>query len=323
MPTYTYSRDPLKGESLVVSGEVTRVLTTSNPRFNDVKSYIFNAEDNGQEWDFGHVLSLIDSGPEAVNKIAQLSERVSYDNGRLLFDGDEVETALAEHIVRMVKAGDESWPAYVQFLENLANNPSKKSRKALFEWVKDRGLILTEDGEFIAYKGVNSNENRTSIHSGGAYVDGQWVSGHIPNRVGSVITMPRSGVDPDRDSACSTGLHAGTSKYARSFGPKIILVAINPRDVVMVPKDCDSQKLRVCRYTVVEDDNTEDLTTTTYGGQHRYEAPQEDHHERCADCQDSTPVNELQDGLCRDCHYYSSEYCDECGYGYDVCECDD
>ena len=46
------------------------------------------------------------------------------------------------------------------------------------------------------------------------------------------------------------------SEYASTFGgpdARLVIVKINPADVVSVPKDCDCQKLRTSRYEVVKD----------------------------------------------------------------------
>jgi len=55
---------------------------------------------------------------------------------------------------------------------------------------------------------------------------------------------------------CSQGLHAGALNYVASYGSveagdKIVIVKINPQDVVSVPSDCNCEKLRTCRYEVV------------------------------------------------------------------------
>ena len=52
------------------------------------------------------------------------------------------------------------------------------------------------------------------------------------------------------------GLHAGALNYVASYGSvesndRIVIVKINPADVVSVPSDCNCEKLRTCRYEVV------------------------------------------------------------------------
>ena len=49
------------------------------------------------------------------------------------------------------------------------------------------------------------------------------------------------------------GFHAGSLDYAEGFGRggNLMIVEINPADVVSVPNDSDCQKLRTCKYKVV------------------------------------------------------------------------
>jgi len=66
--------------------------------------------------------------------------------------------------------------------------------------------------------------------------------------------MARNKVDDDKNIGCSYGFHAGTLEYATGFAcsnDKLVLVEIDPADVVSIPTDCNFQKLRTCRYKVV------------------------------------------------------------------------
>ena len=57
----------------------------------------------------------------------------------------------------------------------------------------------------------------------------------------------------DASVGCSDGFHAGSLDYAEGFGRggNLMIVEINPADVVSVPNDSDCQKLRTCKYKVV------------------------------------------------------------------------
>ena len=63
--------------------------------------------------------------------------------------------------------------------------------------------------------------------------------------------MERSSVDDDFRNGCSKGLHAGSLEYAKGWGKRVLLIEIDPADVVSVPEDCDCQKLRCCKYKVI------------------------------------------------------------------------
>lgn len=97
----------------------------------------------------------------------RLSERVSYQDEFILFDGDPLTNALA----RLIISGDRSYPRFVHVMEHLATNPSSRARKQLFTWLADRDMTITPDGPFIGYKGVNIDPDNSSIHAGRATVN--------------------------------------------------------------------------------------------------------------------------------------------------------
>ena len=197
------------------------------------------------------VADLFDIGQAIATSFDAVSERVSYAYGELFFDGDPIQGLLVDHIIRSLEAGLQDTSGLVAFLENLSANPNPESVSMLYDWLQANGeFTIDTDGMLIGYKGVSSDGK--SIHSGKAIVDGEVVTGRIPNYAGSVIEMPRSEVQFDPSIGCHTGLHVGTYEYARSFGQgELLEVRVNPRDVVSVPTDCSAQKLRCCRYTVV------------------------------------------------------------------------
>jgi hypothetical protein len=298
---YLHTKGPIS-ESILVTGAFIRTIASTNPRFASVLEYLKSTPEN--ELDAAKLLKLIDAGPEALKGIQKLSERVRFNGTHLFFDGDLLDNAISNHIARMIKGGDDHYHAFVAFLENLANNPSKKARRQLFTWIQDRKFTITEDGRFLAYKGVKGADNH-SVHQGKATVNGEEIVGYIPNPIGAIVEMPRSNVDDDTHTACSTGLHAGTEGYARSYGDKLLLVAINPRDVVSVPKDAGFQKLRVCRYEVLDNANGQ-IEDTTYTGRRRWEGTavveiDEDGDVEvtlCLECGDETDGDQFCDEEC-------------------------
>lgn len=201
------------------------------------------------------VVNLFDLAQAADNKFREaLSERVSVKDGKVFIDGDEADSAITRQIVRFIEAGIDSWVPLVAFIENVLGNPNEHSREQLYTWLSNRDFAITEDGMLLGYKGVKPDGNGgfESIHSGRAIVNGVEVTGNIPNQIGDVIEMPRSEVQFDPSVGCHTGLHVGTFEYAESFAQgALLLVEVNPRDVVSVPTDCDAQKMRTCRYQVV------------------------------------------------------------------------
>lgn len=189
-----------------------------------------------------------------TRKMSAISERVSVDGNAVYFDGDPLRGEVSDIIKKMFEEGRAlDFKPLVNFLEKAATNPSLKSVDDLYRWISKGDLVIDPDGDIVAYKGVSvrSDGVSVSVHSGTAFVNGEEIKGQIPNVPGTVISMPRSAVNANEMIACSTGLHAGTYAYASSFASRLILVKINPRDVVSVPKDSSDQKLRVSRYTVL------------------------------------------------------------------------
>lgn len=201
------------------------------------------------------VVDLFDIGRGINRKFENLTERVAISDGVVYLDGDPAPEAISREIIRHFNAGLD-FTAMVNFLERLANNPSKDSIDQLYPWLDATGgFTITDDGDLVAYKGVkvDDNGNYVSVFKGKAIVNGQEVKGHIPNGIGDVVEMPRSEVTANSAVGCAQGLHAGTYEYANSWSRGALLeVLINPRDVVSVPSDCGAAKVRVCRYTVLD-----------------------------------------------------------------------
>jgi hypothetical protein len=299
-----------ESESLVVTGNVVRTVASSHPKFAELRDYCFAQRKAGEGIDIDHALKLIDAGQVAVDTLRRITDRVSYKGGKLLWDGEPVDSTLANHIVRMIKEGDENYVAFARFLENLDQNPSEASKKALYDFIAARDFTITDEGHFVGYKGVR--DDYTSRQSGYGIVNGVEHNGHLDNSVGNVVEVPRNRVDPDVNSACSYGLHVGTRSYAKDYasGGRMIIVGVNPRDVVMVPRDGNGHKMRVCKYVVLAD-NEEELTTTTYTGTHRVKDSADD----------SGPSTGSQ---CPGCDYYIIDgQCDNCDDGGDPDYCVD
>ena len=167
---------------------------------------------------------------------------VEIKNGQVTYEGEVVHGSISKRILEFMSKGLPFQPL-VNFLNNLMDNPSMQSQKELYDFLEHEHLPITEDGHFLAYKAVRSD-----------YMDKY--AGKFDNRVGKVCEMTRSRVDDDRGRGCSNGLHAGALNYVASYGSvdsgdRIVIVKINPRDVVSVPSDCNCEKLRTCRYEVV------------------------------------------------------------------------
>ena len=200
---------------------------------------------------------------EAIKDSYYLSSELEIRDGAIYFGEERLENTLAQHLLSLLDEentpkDEKLWRSYVRFLDNLHQNANEDIRKQLFRWMDyenkaGNAFAITDDGCLVGYKGCDGTVlEPMSVHSGFAVVDGEEMRGRIPNKVGSVISMPRSAVQYDPSVGCSTGLHVGTRDYATKWAPILLLVKVNPRDVVSVPYECESQKMRVCEYTVLE-----------------------------------------------------------------------
>lgn len=250
-------RDGGEANLTVVHDGEMYVATDSHPNFARIVAGLAVGDES--------VIELFDVQKTAQKRFDRLSERVTIANGKVYLDGEEVDNALTQQVVNFVHGGVEDFKPLIAFFEKVETNPNGHSREQLYTWLRDRNITLTENGNFIAYKGVRVTDGEYfSISTGKAISDGVEYDGAIPNPLGAVVEMPRSEVQHNPAVGCHTGLHAGTWNYARDFARGAVLtVEINPRDVVSVPTDCDAQKLRVCRY-VVKDVTETELDTPVY-----------------------------------------------------------
>lgn len=212
---------------------------------------------------FANVVNLLNSGA-SYNEIAQeatiknkieSTSNITIDNVKIYFNGKELNNAVTEAILNYVANGLKI-DSIVKFLERLMQNPSKNSIDQLWRFIEHHSLPLTADGKLLAYKVVRND-----------YYDKH--SGKILNSIGSVIQMPRNEIDDDPNKHCSAGLHVGGLAYSGPNGwyssdkDICLIVEVDPKDVVCVPHDHNSTKIRVCEYKVVKK-YCDVLKTTVY-----------------------------------------------------------
>lgn len=138
------------------------------------------------------------------------------------------------------------------YMARKLKNPSARAITELYNFLEHRNMPLTPEGMIIAYKGVRSSFYSVMGNTKTVVLQGQTDSeGHILNEVGVTIEIERSSCDDDFRNGCSFGLHAGSLQYARGWGDRVILVEIDPADVVSVPECSECQKLRCCKYRVI------------------------------------------------------------------------
>jgi hypothetical protein len=171
---------------------------------------------------------------------------ISVCEDAIYYNGTPIHNALTNRILDMFANGFEIDPL-IRFMDNLMQNPSQSAINELYDFLSCSELPITEDGHFLAYKMIR-----------GDYKD--IYSGTMDNAVGSVVEVPRETVDSDRNRTCSTGLHFASLNYvengnygSRQQGHRLVVLKINPRDVVSIPVDYNNSKGRACKYLILEE----------------------------------------------------------------------
>lgn len=201
---------------------------------------------------------------KAIETFAQGSVQVSH--GQVLLNGSPVSNAVTRRILEMVGEGFDADPL-MRFLERLMQNPSRTAVEELYLWLEGTSLPITEDGCFMAYKKVN--DSYRDFYTGRVLnkpaelmtdEDREYIQqpqGNVTVAVEdgvTVLSMPRNAVDDVRDRTCSHGLHFCSLSYLPSYHGgqgRVLLVKIDPADVVSIPSDYDNAKGRAWRYRIV------------------------------------------------------------------------
>ena len=188
-----------------------------------------------------------------VNISVASEGRISYDGRDLLFNGERIHNAISDRLSFLWSRGLKYQPL-LRFLDNLMDNPSFRAVNETYGFLEACNLPITDDGHFLAYKMVRHD-----------YMD--IYTGKMNNSVGSVVEVPRNKVDEDSNRTCSYGLHCCSKEYLfsgygswnRGGADRILIVKVNPCDVVAVPSDYNNSKMRVSRYEVVGELTRDDL----------------------------------------------------------------
>lgn len=208
------------------------------------------------------ILLAVESGASA-DTIRALIQKVtaggrlaaaSTEGGEIILNGNTVSyrpapgaelevlpDSLAARIRRCVEQRS-PLTAIGNFVAKLFKNPSRRARQELYTFLVHEAMPITPAGTFLAYKAVQADwtDKRT---------------GTVSNHIGAQPTMPRRDVCDDANVGCSAGFHAGSLKYATDFagpGDRVVIVEIDPANVVSIPTDCGFQKLRCNTYKVID-----------------------------------------------------------------------
>lgn len=231
--------------------------------------------------DFDTVEKLINVAQSVINYV---SGRVRIVNEQVFYGDFEVKGSIVHRIISMMREGFDAAPM-IKFLENLMSNPSKRAVDELYGFLEATALPITDDGCFLAYKKVRND-----------YLD--FYTGTVSNKLASLMTaselasypktvgnvtievidgvttlsMPRNQVDEDKDRTCSNGLHFCSLSYLPAYhggDGRVMIVKINPMDVVAIPNDYNNAKGRSARYEIIGEHTSEyneAFTSSVYRG---------------------------------------------------------
>ncbi len=220
--------------TLAPLGQAPIMIDNSHFNFQAVRNALADGD-----WDEAVRLASV---KEAIKTFA--SGKVEVTEDAVYYNGREIHSYLSQRILSFYQEGLPFAPL-VRFMENLYSNPSMTSISELFLFLEAANLPITDDGCFLAYKAVRSDFRDKH-------------TGTIDNSPGAKMKrLERNQVDDNRERTCSFGYHAAAYDYAKNFlgggVDRMVVVKINPADVVSIPSDYQNQKLRCTYYEVLQE----------------------------------------------------------------------
>lgn len=178
-----------------------------------------------------------------ANAIALYSRgNITIAEGLVTYKGTAVHQYISSMILSFFKE-QKPFEPLLAFVEKVMLNPLESARNELFEFLEKGQMPITDDGDFLAYRKVDSDYR--SFH---ANPDGS----RNYNRIGDVVEDKNC--DTDRNRTCSKGLHFCSYGYLNQYyggSGRVMIVKINPADVRAIPTDYNLSKGRCVRYEVV------------------------------------------------------------------------
>lgn len=206
---------------------------------------------------YNNVAQLISSGDaetllEVLRDPSKMLNRLSPDlhvkDGVVFYKDAPVHNLITKEILSSLETG---LPVerLVRFLESAFRNPSQIAVDDLYRFLNaHEGIPITEDGAVLMYKAVQEDFWSFFVGKDGKKV--YWGPGSKPE-------LPRSECDPNRDVACSSGLHVCSREYLQWFASgdrgHVVLVKVFPENIVSIPTDHSFQKCRCCKAEVLRE----------------------------------------------------------------------
>lgn len=215
--------------SVIIDGN-PYTIEKENVNFEEVKRLL-------NEGDICKLKAVLDKSAAIKNF---MSGNVEMKAGVTYYKGKTVNNYVVIKIIDFIQQGLPYKPL-VKFLDKLMDNPSYRAVQELYGFLEYGKLPITPDGDFIAYRKVSKDWK-------------DFYTEKNDNSIGKVIEMPRNQVNENSEETCSFGLHFCSKDYLREYRGnegRVVLVKINPANVVAIPKDYHNTKGRCCKYEVV------------------------------------------------------------------------
>lgn len=223
----------------IVALRVPYVISNTHVNFDAIKDAL-------RESNFEAISELSVVATAIENYIGPNIVEINVEAGTIQYNGKLLHGVIVEHILKMMADNFEVAPM-ILFLTKLYQNPSAQAIDQLYGWMVANGVTISENGNLVAWKRVK--DNYTSFHDS--------VTKHA---VGTYVELKRSLCTVDATITCAAGLHFCSYEYLEHYNAgqgRILMLEIDPTDVVSIPSDYNNAKGRACKYYVSAELNGE------------------------------------------------------------------
>lgn len=233
-----YDYTVTKNQITIFCGEESRSVAKDYPKFKTLRQKLID-EDFSDEV-LAEVYNLLNL-PKFVETFSEGNITVNHETSQVFYGTFEIKNSVVDRMMQMLSSREDVSPL-VKFLDKLMMNPKEGVIEELYPFLQHNDIEINEDGDIIAYRSVTQDfkDHHTKT---------------MDNSVGNVVSMPRTLVDDNPDRTCSSGLHCSAFEYANGFGSdrRLVKVKVCPSDVCSIPTDYNGQKMRTCKFEVLEE----------------------------------------------------------------------
>jgi len=171
-----------------------------------------------------------------------------FENEAIYRGNEKLPTVISDRVIDMINEKFDVDPM-LKFIDNLYYSGDFRVVNELFSFMIHKNLPITDEGNLIAWKGVKKHSGESFTDYAGRIVyAGDLVdcwTGTMRNNPGDVNIMERHQVENNPNNPCGPGLHCGELSYAQGWArDAILMVEVNPADVVSIPIDSSCKKMR-------------------------------------------------------------------------------